>query len=80
VLRLKDRGLIREGYQADIVVLDPDTVTDIASFDTPKQYAHGVEYVLVNGALVIDAGHHTGARPGRVLYGPGTRTRKGQTA
>ncbi|MFQ5849606.1 MAG: hypothetical protein ACE5JU_03340 [Candidatus Binatia bacterium] len=67
------RGLLRESYWADIVVLDPDTVIDTATYENPKQYPRGVEYVLVNGVLVIDNGTHTGSRPGRVLYGPGWR-------
>jgi len=73
VLGLKDRGLLREGYWGDVVVLDPDTVADTATYDNPKQYPKGIPYVLVNGAVVIDNGHHTGARPGRVVYGPGKR-------
>ena len=71
VLGLKDRGLLKEGYWADIVVFDPDTVADIATYDNPKQYPKGIDYVLVNGAVVIDGGHHTGVRPGKVIYGPG---------
>jgi N-acyl-D-amino-acid deacylase len=71
VLGLKDRGLLREGYWGDIVVFDPDTVADTATYDNPKQYPKGIDYVLVNGAVVIDSGHHTGARPGKVVYGPG---------
>ncbi|MGE5302307.1 MAG: amidohydrolase family protein, partial [Alphaproteobacteria bacterium] len=71
VLGLKDRGLLREGYWADVVVFDPDTVSDVATYDNPKQYPKGIDYVLVNGAVVIDNGHHTGARPGRVVYGLG---------
>jgi len=74
VLGLKDRGLLREGYWADIVVFDPDTVADMATYENPKQYPKGIDYVLVNGAIVIDKGHHTGARPGRVVYGPGKRS------
>jgi N-acyl-D-amino-acid deacylase len=74
VLGLKDRGLLREGYWADIVVFDPDTVADMATYENPKQYPKGIDYVLVNGAVVIDKGHHTGARPGRIVYGPGKRT------
>jgi N-acyl-D-aspartate/D-glutamate deacylase len=74
VLGLKDRGLLREGYWADIVVLDPDTVIDTATYESPKRYPKGVDYVLVNGAIVIDGGVHTGARPGKVLYGPGKKT------
>jgi N-acyl-D-aspartate/D-glutamate deacylase len=71
VLGLKDRGLLKEGYWADIVVLDPDTVADTATYDNPKQYPKGIDHVLVNGVVVIDGGQHTGARPGRVIYGPG---------
>ena len=71
VLGLKDRGLLREGYWADVVVFDPDTVADTATYDNPKQYPRGIDYVLVNGKVVIESGHHTGARPGNVIYGPG---------
>jgi len=71
VLGLKDRGLIREGLAADIAVFDPLTVRDTNTFEYPKSYAAGVPFVLVNGVLVGDRGEHTGARPGRVLYGPG---------
>ncbi|MBI4490279.1 MAG: D-aminoacylase [Deltaproteobacteria bacterium] len=73
VLGLKDRGLLREGFWADIVVLDPDAVTDTATYENPKQYPKGIEYVLVNGRVVIEGGDHTGDRPGRVIYGPGKR-------
>ena len=68
---LRDRGLLREGFFADIAAFDPERVIDRATFEQPHQYAEGVEYVLVNGVVVVDAGEHTGARPGRVLYGPG---------
>jgi N-acyl-D-amino-acid deacylase len=74
VLRVRDRGLLREGSWGDIVVFDPDRVSDRATFEQPKQYPVGVEYVLVNGTAVIDRGDHTGARPGTVVYGPGTTT------
>lgn len=67
ILGLKDRGLLREGYAADIAVFDPATVAETNSFEKPKSYAKGVTYVVVNGALVIDKGEHTGARPGKVL-------------
>ena len=70
---LQDRGLLREGFFADIAVFDPERVIDRATFAEPHQYAEGFEYVLVNGAVVVDGGEHTGARPGRVLYGPGRR-------
>ena len=70
-MRLKDRGLLREGYWADVVVFDPSAVGDPATYENPHQYAKGVSYVLINGRLVIDNGNHTGARPGKVIYGPG---------
>ena len=72
-LGLQDRGLLREGLFADIAVFDPLQVSDRATFSEPHQYAEGVEYALVNGTLVVDGGEHTGARPGRVIYGPGRR-------
>ncbi len=75
VLRMSDRGLLREGCWADVVVFDPDRVADRATFENPKQYAAGVEWVIVNGAVVIEQGQHTGARPGRALLGPGRRQR-----
>jgi len=73
VLGLKDRGLLRQGFWGDVVVFDPDTVTDMATYDNPKQYPKGIPYVLVNGQVVIDNGQHTGARPGKAVYGPGKR-------
>ncbi|MXY24738.1 MAG: D-aminoacylase [Acidobacteria bacterium] len=72
-LGLQDRGLLREGFFADIAVFDPDRVIDRATFPEPHQYSEGFVYVLVNGVLVVEGGKHTGARPGRVLYGPGRR-------
>ena len=64
---LSDRGLLRSGMKADLVVFDPALIADKATFDKPHQYAVGVSHVLVNGALVVDGGKVTGARPGRVL-------------
>lgn len=66
-LGLADRGRIDVGLVADLVVFDPDTVIDQADFMNPHQYAQGIESVLVNGAVVIDGGEHTGALPGKVL-------------
>ncbi|MGW4244837.1 N-acyl-D-amino-acid deacylase family protein [Nocardia sp. NPDC004722] len=66
-LRLPDRGLIRPGYAADLVLFDPATVIDTATFDEPKQQAHGIPYVLVNGEFALDAGKPTGIRAGRAL-------------
>jgi N-acyl-D-amino-acid deacylase len=70
-LRLQRRGTLATGYFADIVVFDPDTIQDHATFDNPHQYATGVVHVLVNGTQVLRDGEHTGARPGRVVRGPG---------
>lgn len=69
-LGLRDRGLLREGFWADLVVFDPERVIDRATFEKPKQYPEGIEYVVINGQLVIDQGNHTGALPGRVLRKP----------
>ncbi len=70
-LGLTERGLLRPGMYADIVIFDPEAVADRATFSDPHNYPVGIEYVLVNGQLVIERGRHTGARPGRILYGPG---------
>jgi N-acyl-D-amino-acid deacylase len=70
-LKLADRGLIREGYAADLVLFDPDTIADIATFDNPRQAAAGIPYVLVNGTPVIDDGRHTGALAGHSIRGEG---------
>jgi N-acyl-D-aspartate/D-glutamate deacylase len=66
-LGLRDRGLVREGMWADLTLFDPERVIDRATYDQPFQYSEGVEYVLVNGQVVLDRGKHTGARPGRAL-------------
>ncbi len=63
-LRLTDRGLVREGYHADLVLFDPATVRDTATFDDPRQQAEGIPYVFVNGEPVIDDGRRTDALPG----------------
>jgi len=68
---LEDRGLLRPGMAADITIFDPKTVSDKATFENPLQYPVGIPFVIVNGTVVIDQGQHTGARPGRVLYGRG---------
>jgi N-acyl-D-aspartate/D-glutamate deacylase len=73
ILGLSDRGQVREGFMADIVVFNPDTVIDTATYEKPKSYPLGVPYVLVNGVVVVDKGEHNGARPGRVLYGKGSK-------
>jgi N-acyl-D-amino-acid deacylase len=66
-LRLRDRGLIRTGYAADLVLFDPETIRDAAAFDEPRKPAEGIEYVYVNGTAVLAQGRPTGARPGRTL-------------
>ena len=68
---LTDRGLLRPGMAADVTIFDPETVSDKATFGNPSQYGVGISYVIVNGSVVIDQGRHTGALPGRVLYGRG---------
>jgi N-acyl-D-aspartate/D-glutamate deacylase len=70
-LKLRDRGLLREGMFADIVVFDEKRIQDIATFENPHQLSVGVEHVLVNGVSVVADGKHTGATPGRVVRGPG---------
>ena len=70
-LGLDRRGFLKEGMFADVVVFDPATITDHATFKKPHQYATGVKHVLVNGVQVIKDGEHTGAKPGRALWGPG---------
>ena len=69
-LKLYDRGLIRPGMKADLVVFDPATVADKATFERPHQYAVGFKYVLVNGRPLIVDGKLTNERSGRILYGP----------
>lgn len=67
ILGLKDRGLLRENYWADVVLFDPAKVRDRATYTNPHQYAEGIPYVLVNGELVVDGGKLTGKLPGKVL-------------
>lgn len=73
ILGVSDRGILREGAVADVVIFDPAKVRDVATFDKPKAYPEGIPYVLVNGVVVIDQGQHTGARPGRAVRGKGHR-------
>lgn len=70
-LGLDRRGLLKEGYFADVVVFDPQTIIDRATYEKPHQYAVGVRHVFVNGVQVLKDGEHTGAKPGRALWGPG---------
>jgi N-acyl-D-amino-acid deacylase len=78
-LRIERRGRLRTGYFADIVVFDPAKVRDLATFEKPHQYATGVIHVLVNGVQALRDGEHTGAKPGRVVRGPGARAREGKS-
>ncbi len=68
---LKDRGLLKEGMAADIVIFDEKEVADISTFDKPHAYSKGFKYVLVNGEVVVEDGKHTGVRSGTILKGPG---------
>jgi dihydroorotase/N-acyl-D-amino-acid deacylase len=68
---LTGRGLLRAGMAADVTIFDTETVSDRATFENPLQYPVGIPYVIVNGVVVFDHGQHTGAKPGRVLYGRG---------
>ena len=70
-LSLRDRGLLQPGLFADIVIFDPATVADVATYEKPHQIAAGIKYVLVNGTVVMQDGRHTGAKPGRAVRGPG---------
>jgi N-acyl-D-amino-acid deacylase len=70
-MRLTEHGVLKAGMWADVVVFDPATVRDLATFDNPNQLSQGMEYVLVNGMPVIDRGKMTGAKPGKVLRGAG---------
>ena len=70
-LSIRDRGLLREGFAADVVVFDPETIGDRATYEEPHQVSKGVRHVLVNGVAVVKDGEHTGAKPGRIVRGPG---------
>jgi dihydroorotase/N-acyl-D-amino-acid deacylase len=70
-MRLADRGVLKQGMWADVVIFDPDSIRDVATFDTPNQLAVGMSYVFVNGVPVIADGKMTNALPGKVVRGPG---------
>lgn len=72
-MRLDDRGYIREGLWADVVIFDYDKIQDRATYEKPIEYPEGIDYVIVNGRVTIDRGNHTGVRAGHVLYGPGKK-------
>jgi N-acyl-D-amino-acid deacylase len=67
---LRDRGLIREGLAADIVVFDEHKVGDVATYTQPHAYSTGFSFIMVNGEVVVENGKHTGARSGQALKGP----------
>jgi len=75
---LQQRGLLREGYFADITIFDPKTVIDRATFEDPNQYPIGINYVIVNGQIEVDSGQRTPALAGRVLRGPGYRNNRSE--
>jgi N-acyl-D-amino-acid deacylase len=70
-LGLKRRGALKPGYFADVAVFDPATIADLSTYEHPQQYAVGMVHVLVNGVPVLRNGTHTGAKPGRIIRGPG---------
>jgi N-acyl-D-amino-acid deacylase len=70
-LKIRERGLLKEGFFADVVIFDPNTIADKATFDDPHRYSIGMHHVFVNGEQVLKDGEHTGATPGRVVRGPG---------
>ena len=70
-LKIVDRGALKENYFADLAIFDPATIQDHATFEDPHQFATGMVHVIVNGKIVLQDGEHTGARPGRVVRGPG---------
>ncbi len=70
-MRMASRGLIKEGCWADVVIFDYDKIQDSATYEYPFRTPTGIDYVLVNGQVVIEKGKHTGAKPGKVIYGPG---------
>jgi dihydroorotase/N-acyl-D-amino-acid deacylase len=74
---LPDRGVLKPGFAADLVVFDPETVASRATFESPNNYSTGFRYVAVNGVLVVDEGKHTGKTPGKALRGPGYRRSSG---
>lgn len=72
-LKIKDRGRLAPGYYADVAIFNPETISDRATYDEPRLYAVGMVHVFVNGIQVLQDGEHTGAKPGRVVYGPGKK-------
>jgi N-acyl-D-amino-acid deacylase len=75
-LKLDRRGALKAGYFADVVVFDPATIQDHATFEKPHQFSTGVRDVFVNGVQVLSNGEHTGLKPGQVVRGPGWKGKK----
>jgi N-acyl-D-amino-acid deacylase len=74
-LKISKRGSLIAGYYADLAIFDPLTIKDVATFEAPQQYATGMAHVFINGVPVLAYGEHTGAKPGRIIYGPGWKKR-----
>jgi N-acyl-D-amino-acid deacylase len=72
-LQIRERGELHPNWFADIVIFDPSSVVDNATFERPHQYPTGIRHVIVNGVVTVENEQHTGARAGRALYGPGYR-------
>jgi N-acyl-D-aspartate/D-glutamate deacylase len=72
-LSIRDRGLLREGFFADVMIFDPNTIIDRATYEAPHQLSEGVRWVLVNGVPVVSDGRVTDDKPGRLVRGPGWR-------
>jgi N-acyl-D-amino-acid deacylase len=75
-LRISERGLIKEGLWADVVIFDYDKIQDQATYEHPFRPPTGIDYVIVNGQVVVENGKHTGAKPGKVIYGPGRKSKQ----
>lgn len=75
-LSLHDRGVLKSGMKADIVIFDDKTIRDLATFEAPHQLSIGVQHVIVNGVPVVREGAHTGAKPGQLVRGPGWTGRR----
>ena len=78
-LKLKERGYLKKGYYADIVIFDPNTISDHSTYADPHQLATGMQHVFVNGVQVLESGKHTGMTPGRVVRGPGWKNSSSKT-
>ena len=77
-MSIPDRGVLREGFFADVAVFDPAMIAEHSTFEQPHQLSTGVRFVFVNGTLVVRDGRHTGAKPGRALWGAAERTSEGR--